>query len=175
MTTLVLERDFERPLSKADVIDIIVHSGWCLQLHNVQWLGSMLASSGRSMVCRFEAADAESVRLALRQAGMDTRMLWPGTTHDARDRDGANVLVERSFDEPVELADLQAREDAKQWCLDMRAVEFVRTIFSRDRKRMLCLYSAPDAEAVRSAQREADMPFDKVWSFLPIDMADVPA
>ena len=59
----------------------------------------------------------------------------------------------------------QAREDAHQWCLDTHGVSFVRTYFSQDRKRMICLYRAPDAEAVREAQRKAGMPLDAVWSF----------
>jgi hypothetical protein len=173
MTMLVLERAFEPPRSRAEVIQAIGESGWCFEMHKVRWLGSILASSGRSMVCRFTAADAESIRLALRLARIDMKVLWPGTTHDVPEPRVANVLVERTFDEPVELEDLQAREDASQWCLDARDVKFVRTYFSRDRKRMLCLYSAPDAEAVRSAQREAGMPFDEVWSFIELDAADL--
>jgi hypothetical protein len=41
----------------------------------------------------------------------------------------------------------------------------VRTLFSTDRKRMICLYHAPDAESVRLAQRAAGMPFGEVWPF----------
>jgi hypothetical protein len=29
---------------------------------------------------------------------------------------------------------------------------------------MICLYAAPDAEAVRRAQSTAQMPFDGVWT-----------
>ena len=75
------------------------------------------------------------------------------------------MLVQRSFAEPVELAAIQAIEDAGTWCLEMRHVEFVRTYFSRDRTRMVCLYRAPDAESVRAAQRQAKVPFDQVWAF----------
>jgi hypothetical protein len=32
---------------------------------------------------------------------------------------------------------------------------------------MLCLYRAPDAEAVRRAQKQAQMPFDTVWPCTP--------
>jgi hypothetical protein len=44
-------------------------------------------------------------------------------------------------------------------------VKFARTFFSADRRRMVCLYQAPDAESVRLAQREAAMPLDAVWAF----------
>ncbi len=78
------------------------------------------------------------------------------------------MLVERSFAAPVALEDVQAVEDAGRWCLDTRGVQFVRTFFSGDRRRMICLYSAPDAQAVRDAQREAGMPVDRVWAFARI-------
>jgi hypothetical protein len=103
------------------------------------------------------------------------RVLWPATVHDAPGAGRANVIVERSFDVPCVLDELQAREDARQWCLDAYDVKFVRTLFSCDGKRMLCLYAGPDAEAVRSAQREAGMPVDRVWSFFEIGMADLAA
>lgn len=74
------------------------------------------------------------------------------------------VVVERRFDEPVELADIQAIEDRGAWCLEAHKVRFLSTYFSTDRKRMICLYEAPDAESVRLAQTKAGMPFERVWT-----------
>lgn len=34
---------------------------------------------------------------------------------------------------------------------------------------MVCIYAAPDAESVRSAQRQAGMPFETVWAALSYD------
>ncbi|MBK8909054.1 MAG: DUF4242 domain-containing protein [Rhodospirillales bacterium] len=76
----------------------------------------------------------------------------------------AVILVERSFEEPVCFEELQAREDQASGCLEAYGVTFIRTFLSTDARRMVCLYDAPDAEAVRSAEREAGMPFDRVWS-----------
>jgi hypothetical protein len=168
MTQLVLEREFDPPMAGRDVIDMAKSCAWCFEQHSVRWLGSMLAVDGRSMVCRFESSDAESIRQALRKLNTDTRMLWPGTVHQAQEPVQPNVIVERSFDEPVVLEELQAKEDAKRWCLDTYQVRFVRTLLSSDRKRMLCLYSGPDAEAVRASQRKAEMPVDRVWSFVEL-------
>ena len=74
------------------------------------------------------------------------------------------VMVERSFAEPAVLDDVQAIEDAAAWCLETNRVTFLHTYFSLDRRRMLCLYAGPDAEAVRRAQATAKMPFDRVWA-----------
>lgn len=162
---LVLERSFDVPLTAGDVKNIARDTTWCFEMHRVDWHGSMLSADGQSLVCCFSAADQESIRQALRKAEADMRRLWAGTVHEVANAPEPNVLVERSFPEPVELGDVQAQEDANQWCLDVRNVRFVRTFFSRDRRRMLCLYSAPDAESVREAQREARMPVDRIWAF----------
>ncbi|MGD8341015.1 MAG: DUF4242 domain-containing protein [Gammaproteobacteria bacterium] len=173
MTLLVLERHFDPALTREQVIEMAMESGWCFQTHRVEWHGSMLSADGHSMVCQFEAADAESIRLALRQLGCDTSKLWRGTVHEAPGEFVANVIVERDFADPVDLDALQAQEDAKQWCLDTYDVKFVRTLESADKKRLLCLYCAPDAEAVRSAQQQAGMPFTRIWSFTRVDISDL--
>jgi hypothetical protein len=78
------------------------------------------------------------------------------------------VLVEREFPEPVEFDAIQAVEERGAWCLRTHRVTFVRTWFSRDRRRMVCLYEAPDAESVRLAQSKAGMPVTRVWAAVRI-------
>jgi len=167
-THLILERVFDPPLTVADVHGRVRESAWCFEMHRVAWRASLLAADGQRMVCWFEAPDAESARIALRQSGAEIGRLWAGTVHDAPQSAVPNVLVERSFDEPVALEDIQAIEDALSWCLDAHGVRFARTFFAADRRRMLCLYEAPDAEAVRVAQRQASMPVSAVWAFTRI-------
>jgi hypothetical protein len=74
------------------------------------------------------------------------------------------VVVERTFAEPVEFEVIQALEERGAWCLEAHRVRFLRTYFSADRRRMICVYEAPDAESVRLAQTKAEMPFDCVWT-----------
>lgn len=170
MTDVILERKFDPALTVEDVWQMAADSGGCFDIHRVQWNNSMHSSDGQRMCCWFSAADLESARLALRQMGEDTSLLWRGTVHtppgiDEEDIAGANVLVERSFDSAVTLQEIQDIEDAGIHCLQTRNVRFIRTFFSADQKRMICLYSAPDAESVREAQRGAAVPFDDVWGF----------
>ena len=73
-----------------------------------------------------------------------------------------------------EMADIQAIEDEGAWCLEARNVKFVRTYFTTDRKRMVCLYNAPDAESVRQAQSQINMPMDRVWAFELLKPSDPP-
>ena len=74
------------------------------------------------------------------------------------------VVVERSFPAPVAFEDIQAIEDRGSWCLEAHGVRFLKSYFSRDRRRMVCLYEAPDAESVRLAQEKAGVPFDSAWA-----------
>ena len=181
MTEVFLERAFERPLAVRALAAMTREGSDCFELYRLTWRESLVAtdSSGmvHRMVCRFHAPDAESARIALRRAGVDVRTLWPGTVHEAPSLDtemrgSANVLVERSFRLPVTVEQIQALEDAGAGCLQNHRVVFVRTFFSLDCRRMLCLYRAPDAESVRLAQRQADMPVDRVWSFQSIRPTD---
>ena len=171
MTDIFLERTLDPPLTEDDVRAAVHDAEGCFNLHKVEWRQSLLAADGRRMFCWFEAPDAESARTALRQVQADTGMLWPGTVHDAPDipPNPPNVAVLRTFDQPVTLDQIQAIEDAGAWCLETHRVKFARTFFSRDRKRMICLYQAPDAESVRLAQRQAEMPVDLVWAFQPVN------
>jgi len=171
---IFLERRFDSALTTADFFGLVMRAAGCLNLHRVEWQHSMLGAGGQRCICWFHGVDLESVRLALRTAEIDTHTLWSGTVHDAPDRNEdqiarANVVVERRWDEPVALEDIQAIEDKGAHCLEMRNVEFMRTFFSLDRRRMLCLYEAPDAESVREAQREAGMPVETVWTFQRLD------
>jgi len=164
-TNLFLTRTFDQPLSVADVCERVRTSEWCYAMHKVDWRGSFLAIDGQTMICWFTAADAESVRIALHKSGADTQFLWRGTVHDGREPLVPNVLVERSFEQPVTFAEIQSAAIAGAGCFRMHRVTHARTFFSLDRKHMLCLYGAPDAESVRIAQREVALPHDTVWAF----------
>jgi hypothetical protein len=164
MTNLFLERTFDEPLTSEDVLDGARASAWCFDVHRVRWHGSFLGLDGRSMVCWFSAADRESARLALREPGVDLSRFWAGKVHQGATRAAPNVVVERSFAAPVRFEDVAAIGLAKPWCFETHRVHHTHSFFSLDGKRMLCFYEAPDAEAVRTAQREAAMPADAVWA-----------
>jgi hypothetical protein len=165
---LFLERTFDEPLTREDVLEGGRESARCFDLYRVRWHGSFLASDGRTLICRFSAVDMESARLALRDPDVDLSRLWSGTVYEGRKPVTPNVVVERTFATPVEFEDIAAIGLAKPWCFETQRVTHSHSFFSRDGKRMLCFYAAPDAEAVRIAQREAAMPADAVWACSPI-------
>jgi hypothetical protein len=176
MPELFLERTFDPPIARPDVLAMAETGRSCFGLHRVRWHESLLAAGGHKLVCHFSAQDAESVRLALRAVGTPEGRLWTGTVHVGPDpgdaaRAPASVVIERSFETPVAAEEIQAAEE-KGWCIRTHRVTFLRTFVSADRRRMICIYQAPDAESVRLAQRYMKMPVDAIWAFTAIRPGD---
>ncbi len=170
MSDVFLLRHFDEPIPLPDLQAKADAAMGCFPLYRVTWQQSFFSTDEQNLLCHFRGPDAESIRTALRNGDADMRIHFPGTIHNAPGRSeadilGANVVVHRSFDEPADLDALQAQEDVSLHCLENHRVTFMRTFLSTDRRRMACLYKAPDAESVRIAQREAGMPVDNVWSF----------
>ncbi|QTF90934.1 DUF4242 domain-containing protein [Halomonas sp. BM-2019] len=169
MIDVFLERRLARPVAPDLVRSMTLAAQGCFDLHHLAWQGSLLARDGRRLLCHFQAPDLESARLGLRRAGADVGSLWAGTLHDAPGLEPAalaeaNVVVERRFAAPVSVAAIQALEDAGAACLQHHRVRFLRTLYAADRRRMHCLYRAPDAESVRLAQHQAGMPVTRIWA-----------
>ncbi len=75
------------------------------------------------------------------------------------------VVVERSFERPGTcFDDLEALERTLGACMEIRRVRPLGSYFSRDRRKLVCLYESPDAESVRELQDKAALPYDRVWS-----------
>ncbi|QSP95861.1 DUF4242 domain-containing protein [Marinobacter salinisoli] len=73
-------------------------------------------------------------------------------------------IVERSFEPPLTQEELKATEERMLPCLELYDVTWLRSYWSKDRKRMICEYEARDTEAVRNVQREAGAKFERVWT-----------
>jgi hypothetical protein len=74
------------------------------------------------------------------------------------------IIVERSFEHPPTDADLDVVAERMKQCKEIRSITWKRSVLSRDRRRMICEFEAPDAETVRKVQLEAGAPFDRVWA-----------
>lgn len=75
----------------------------------------------------------------------------------------ASIVIERTFDAALTDADLEQMMQHAGPCLDERHATWIRSYLSASRQRMICLFEAPDIEAVRQAFRMADLPFESAW------------
>lgn len=174
MVDVVVEREFANAITGEDFNTIALEGMDCFATYRANWHESLLSDEGKNLLCCFAAPDLETIRMLTEDVGVVRRRLWATTIHDTGKQGTPNVVVERQFDEPVAMEELQAVEDAGAWCLDLHNVTFLRSYFSTDKKRMICLYKAPDAESVRLAQRQANMPFTRVWSGRRFSPRDYP-
>lgn len=76
----------------------------------------------------------------------------------------ADVILERSFDPPLTDELFAELTDRLSPCLDRNGVHWVRSHLSRDRRRLICHFRAPDAGAVRSSLRQGRVDYERVWS-----------
>jgi hypothetical protein len=74
------------------------------------------------------------------------------------------VIVERSFEQPPTDSDMDAAAQRENQCKGIHAITWKRSVMSKDRRRIICEYEAPDAETVRRVQLEARIPFDRIWA-----------
>jgi hypothetical protein len=75
-----------------------------------------------------------------------------------------DVLVERTFDPALRDEELRAVSRAVGKCLDLHRVRWRASFLARDRRRMLCHFEAPDAEAVRNVFRLAGTAVAGLWA-----------
>jgi hypothetical protein len=78
------------------------------------------------------------------------------------------VIVELTFEHPPSDADMAAAAEREQKCREIRSITWKRSVLSKDRRRAICEYEAPDVETVRRVQLEAGAPFDRIWSVAEI-------
>lgn len=74
------------------------------------------------------------------------------------------VLIEREYDEAQVVSDLQTRQEDAMWCFKVQRVRPVRSYVARDQRYLVCTYDAPDAEAVRTTQRTANVLVTRAWT-----------
>jgi hypothetical protein len=69
-------------------------------------------------------------------------------------------LIERNFAEAIEAT--KEAVDAVQRANDDEGVRWLFSFLTPDKRKTYCLYEAPNAEAIRAAARQANIPADVV-------------
>lgn len=73
------------------------------------------------------------------------------------------VIVETTYDPPLTDERRQLDQDRLSPCMELRNVEWLESFESLDRRRKVCLFRAPDVDAMRESLRNAGIPFDRIW------------
>jgi hypothetical protein len=173
MADIVVERSFATPVTEQAVAARIADADFCLSRCRVNRRASYLSRDGYHMLSRVDAPDAESVRLAMRGAGEPAERVWPGAFVVADPTVQPNVLATQRFAEPISL-DEDGALAADSWSLDAHDIRRAAHILSRDRKRLITLYRAPDVASVWLAMRLQGAALEAIWAFRDIPTSGHP-
>lgn len=183
------------PLDRQAVRRLSRHA--CLDVHRVTWLRSYLATDGATMLCWYQARDAESVRLVLRQQGSRGAAVWPAEVSDdaardalsrndaARDTiqagagaadasqaplgsDAERIVVELDLAAPSP-EEIAATRAAVVAALESGGRALGRVLMSKDGARLLCVVDGADVHAVAACLRAAGLASTRVWPCIEID------
>jgi hypothetical protein len=136
----------------------------CLDLHGIHRERSYLARDGRRTLCHFRAPDAESLRIALRVAGVDYDALWTGAVSNIPGATRLELVIEKAVERALGENELRAlRASTARQLLELGA-EPAQVLLSRCRKRVLWLCRVITPEAVKAAESQlADRGYE-VWA-----------
>jgi Protein of unknown function (DUF4242) len=153
---VVVERSFAEPPHAEALSERERLAADGLQQDRVIWLRTFASCDLRRMLCFYEAPDAESVGISQDRTGLPFERIWSGTSilppRPPAFPDGyTTVIVEREIAHDVTEADWRQRAESGAWCLAAYRVELVESVFAPSHGRAVCVFIAPDTEAVRMA------------------------
>ena len=74
------------------------------------------------------------------------------------------IIIEHRFeDRPFDIDRYNDAQRTNAWCLETHGVRHVVSYVTPDARRMICVFEAPDAEAVRRTARELGYKYDRLW------------
>lgn len=74
------------------------------------------------------------------------------------------MIVERDLPEEMTVARIRAMFADRDPCFELHRAELLTSFIARDARRTVCVFSAPDAEAVRRANAQARQPYVRAWT-----------
>jgi hypothetical protein len=165
MSLVIVEREFAEPVEFAELQAREERGKWCLDQHDVRFIRSFFALDRKRMACLYEAPDAEAVRAVQRTIDMPVTRVWAATAlRKPPELPLDPVVVERQVASPVTPEMAAAMAERGSWCFEAHRIELIETYLSFDGMRTVCLFRAPDAESVRTANRQAALPIERAWA-----------
>jgi len=73
---VLVERNFEEAVTLQEIQAIEDAGTWCLESRDVHFVQTFFSADHKRMICLYRAPDAESVRIAQRQAGVPFTEAW---------------------------------------------------------------------------------------------------
>jgi hypothetical protein len=153
---VVVERSFAEPTLVEAFAERVRRAAADLREQRVIWLRTFASRDLRRMVCFYEAAHTEAVAISQERASLPFDRVWSGISilppRPPVLPDGyTTVIVERQIAHDLTEAAWRTRAESGAWCLTAYRVQLVESVFAPSHGRAVCVFVAPDTEAVRMA------------------------
>lgn len=80
------------------------------------------------------------------------------------------IVLEHHFEgRPFDIERYKRAQTENRWCLKTHNVHHVRSYLSLDGRRMICIFEAPDAEAVRQMSLKLGYSYDQAWRAIIVE------
>lgn len=166
MSDVIYLRPMDPPITAEEVLRSVDYVDGCFNLHRVDWVHSFLSADGGRLMCWYQAPDAESARLALRDIGSDMRAVWPcrvlgGVAPQSPEVSRAGVLAEVSLGDGYDGGDdeIERRLGLGD---DDSACRFAFLTNRRDR--LICLLEGEAPDGARDFLGQAGLVPADAWS-----------
>ena len=80
MTTIVLEKAYDEPVTEEQIAQMRSVTEACLDINDVKRIKTYVSTDRRRFVCIFEASDAEAVRRSMDSVKMPYGKIWTATS-----------------------------------------------------------------------------------------------
>ena len=166
MSDVIYLRPMDPPVTAEEVLRSVDYVDGCFNLHRVDWVHSFLSADGGRLMCWYQAPDAESARLALRDIGSDMNAVWPcrvlgGVAPRAPEVSRVGVLA------AVSLGDgYGGSDDELEQSLGLgNGTTACRFAFLTNRRdRLICLLEAGAPEEARDTLAQAALAPAEAWA-----------
>ena len=93
----------------------------------------------------------------------------PGMRNNSECAMAKVILIDRYDDGGFDIDRYREAKSKNKWCLELYGVAHVVSYVSADRKCMVCVFEAPDVEAVRQMSRRLGYSYEDVWAATAVD------
>ncbi|HIK15552.1 MAG TPA: DUF4242 domain-containing protein [Leptolyngbyaceae cyanobacterium M33_DOE_097] len=163
MARILLNCSYDPPLKE---FDTTLHP--CFVARSITWVRSFFAVDGTRSICEFDAAYADLVRDACRQAEISFDLVWRAElwqNQEAITSSGCQtpILSEVDCGTPLTTEQWDTAKEAARPCFQQHNIQQLGSFISLDGQRSLCVFNAASTEIVRQAHRKTNVPFVRIW------------
>ena len=169
MSRIVVERSFDSPADMDALRAREEQGASCSEARDVVRRYSVRSLDGLHVACLYDAPDTEAVRDVYQKAQLPFDRIWSASVRlgegvDALQPRRERVIVQRDLPMVVTLEEYAALGDRAADCMMRHRARLLEAYLSADGRIGLCHFEGVDAESVRVANEESEVPFARAWT-----------